>query len=81
MRYLKNIAESLVIQNVLNYCNTSNGQVFWDQNNEIIGAIHENDGYFSGEYMTRLFAHFGIEVEYHREVPDFVKEWDKDEDF
>lgn len=26
--------------------------------------------------MTWLFEHFGIEVEYHREIPDFVKKWD-----
>lgn len=77
MKHLKKLTlESLVIQNVLNYCNTNYGQVFWDQNNEVIGGIHENDGEFRSEYMTWLFEHFGIEVEYHREIPDFVKKWD-----
>lgn len=73
--------ENLITQNVLNYCNTSHGQVFWDQNNEIISAIHENDGEFRSEYMTKMFEHFGIEVEYHSEIPDFVKKMPGYEDY
>lgn len=66
---------------VLNYCNAGYGQIFWDQDNKIICAIHENDGEFRSEYMTGMFEHFGIEVRYHKVTPEFVKEWDSYEDY
>lgn len=82
MKHLKKIVlENLILDNVLNYCDAGSGQIFWDQNNEIIGAIHENDGEFRPEYMTKILTHFGIEVQYHREVPDFVRQWGSYEDY
>lgn len=80
MKHLK-LFENLITHNALHYVDTAYGQVFWDQNNEIIGGIHENDGQFRPEYMTWLFEHFSIEVEHHTEIPDFVKQWDGYSDY
>jgi hypothetical protein len=48
------------------------GQIFWDENNTIITAIHENDGNFRKEYMEDLFTHFGITVKMVKERPKWL---------
>jgi hypothetical protein len=61
---------------VLNYCFTEYGQIFWDENNNIIDGLHQNDGKFREEFMSQLFEHFGVEVVFHKKIPTFVKEWE-----
>ena len=58
----------------LNYYNASYGIIFWDENNNIITSIHENDGEFREEYMSSLFTHFDIEVIYHEDKPDWISD-------
>lgn len=36
--------------------------VFWDQDQNLITTIHENDGQWRGEYMNKLLNHFDIQV-------------------
>ncbi len=48
------------------------GSIFFDQDNNIIGSIHENDGDFRTEYFANLFTHFGIKVEKSSKRPDFL---------
>lgn len=68
---------------VLYYTNGAYGQIFWDENDNIITGLHENDGNFRDQYMTKLFNHYGVEVEYVNinDIPDFVKEWDGYSDY
>lgn len=75
MKHIK-LFENLIIHNELHYVDTAYGQIFWDQNNEIICGIHENDGRFRDEYMSVFLEHFGIEITHHTIIPDFVKEWE-----
>lgn len=61
----------------LYYCQADYGQVFWDNDGEIIGGLHEHDGEFVEEHMAKLFTHFGIVPKYVEDVPDQVLQWGK----
>lgn len=79
MKHLKLFEHSSNLE--LNYCNAGYGQIFWDQDNNIICGIHENDGELREEYMNVIFNHFGIQVTYHKEIPDFIRNWDTFSDY
>lgn len=61
----------------LNYGNADYGQVFWDQDGNVVTGIHENDGDFREEYMSELLTHFNIDVKYHQEIPSEIKKKSK----
>ena len=68
------------------YTYWNNGQVFYDQDNNIITYIHENDGDYSEEYFNIILNHFGVNVEFVENTPQFIKdeypddEYDNDDD-
>lgn len=54
---------------------TEYGEVFWNNQNEEVVYIHENDGNYRSEYMDPLFKMFGIQVKYNNnKLPRHVKE-------
>ena len=54
--------------------------------NNIITYIHENDGDYSEEYFNIILNHFGVNVEFVENTPQFIKdeypddEYDNDDD-
>lgn len=43
---------------------TEYGTAFFDEKDELVQYIHENDGDWRGEYFDPIPLHFGIEVEH-----------------
>lgn len=59
-------------QHVLKIYDATYGSIFYDEDNNIITAIHENDGHFRTEYFAKLFTHFNIKVEKSSKRPEFL---------
>lgn len=48
------------------------GQVFWEKEGEIIGAVHENDLLFEVGNLNQLLNHLGAECEKCHDAPDWL---------
>jgi len=59
-------------QKTLNVYYATYGIIFWDENKNIITAIHENDADYRSEYHDVLFKHFGIKVKCHEKKPRWL---------
>ena len=57
----------------INYANVDHGQVFWDDDNNVICALHENDARVSREYFDKLFNFTGHKLVNHKYVPEAIK--------
>lgn len=55
----------------------ANGEIFWNSENKEVCYVHENDGDFRPEYMTKIITMTGFSYQYVKDknkVPDYVKE-------
>lgn len=57
------------------YQGTEYGMVFWNNQNEEVVYIHDNDGTYRSEYMGPLFQMFGVRAKYtNGKLPKYVME-------
>jgi hypothetical protein len=48
------------------------GEIFWDDDKNIITGIHDNDANFRDEYFEPLFNHFGIKIKRVKKLPNWI---------
>ena len=48
------------------------GEIFWDDEKNVITGIHDNDANFRDEYFEPLFSHFGIKLKRVKKLPKWI---------